>query len=347
MTRVLDPLADPRWGDLVLRHPAASVFHTPQWLEALRRTYGFRPVVYATDGGADVSGGIPFCEVASWLTGRRLVSLPFSDHCEPLMSEGGKIETILAALEQDSRRNGWRYVQLRPRDPGTLPAVERTAFGPEETQYHYRLDITADLDAVFRGVKSDIRKDVRRAERSGLQYVVGHDDALVAAYFRLHVMTRSTQGVPPQPLSWFHALASSLGDMLDIHLLIDDGTPIAGLVTIMFRDQLMWKYSASHPVRDRAGMGKSLMWKSICRGKERGARSLDMGRCDPANVGLAQFKERWGATRFDLTYLRCPPAEPARARSGGWLGGAARTVVPKLPTAVLAAAGRFAYRHVA
>jgi hypothetical protein len=26
-----------------------------------------------------------FCRVRSWLTGRRSISLPFSDHCEPLV----------------------------------------------------------------------------------------------------------------------------------------------------------------------------------------------------------------------------------------------------------------------
>src|SRR2546430_11331216 len=34
----LDPLEDPRWAEFVQRHPRASVFHTPGWLEALRRT---------------------------------------------------------------------------------------------------------------------------------------------------------------------------------------------------------------------------------------------------------------------------------------------------------------------
>src|SRR5688572_13104982 len=86
MIRTLDPLTDPRWRELVQRDARASAFHTPEWLDALRRTYGFVPVVYTTDGARDeLRSAIPFCAVASWLTGRRLVSLPFSDHCEPLV----------------------------------------------------------------------------------------------------------------------------------------------------------------------------------------------------------------------------------------------------------------------
>src|SRR2546430_5296635 len=82
----LDPLEDPRWAEFVQRHPRASVFHTPGWLEALRRTYGYEPVVYTTSlPRAELTNGLVFCRVRSWLTGRRLVSLPFSDHCEPLV----------------------------------------------------------------------------------------------------------------------------------------------------------------------------------------------------------------------------------------------------------------------
>ena len=94
---------------------------------------------------------------------------------------------------------------------------------------------------------------------------------------------------------------------------------------ILFRDQLMWKYSASDPVRDRAGMGKSLMWQSIRRAKERGATSLDLGRCEPSNVGLATFKERFGAVRSDLVYLRYPQAIVDRHRPS-WMSRATRAV---------------------
>jgi CelD/BcsL family acetyltransferase involved in cellulose biosynthesis len=344
MIERLDPVRDPSWRELVLSHPRSSVFHSPEWLEALRRTYGFEPVAYVTAGSGSSPAGIPFSLVRSWLTGRRLVSLPFSDHCQPLVDSPEQVEEILGTAQADARGGGWGYVQIRPLAAAPLGALDRSGFRSEGPLYHYQLDLGPDLDTLFKGVKYDVRKDVRRAERSDLRFEVGRDAETVSAYYRLHVMTRSTQGVPPQPFTWFRNLADCLGEMLDVHLLIRDGTPIAGLITILFRDQLMWKYSATDPERDRAGLGKSLMWKSICRAKERGATTLDMGRVDPDNVGLAQFKERWGARRSDLTYLRSPaPSDRPRPR---WVSSAARSIIPRLPVPLLAAAGRLAYRHV-
>ena len=43
-------------------------------------------VVYTTSPPSlPLSNGIVLCEINSWLTGRRMVSVPFSDHCEPLL----------------------------------------------------------------------------------------------------------------------------------------------------------------------------------------------------------------------------------------------------------------------
>jgi len=340
MIRTLDPLIDPAWRDLVRRDPRATAFHTPEWMDALRRTYGFAPIVYATRGD-ELHGAIPFCLIASWLTGRRLVSLPFSDHCEPLVEDHSQLAAILDDVAFDARMNEWRYVQLRPRSVGgTVDGFER-----DESNYLYAIDLQPQLDLLFRGIKRDNREDIRKADRRGLKCVVGRDDALVRGYFRLHAMTRSTQGVPPQPYAWFQNLARCLGEMLEVHLLLQDDVPIAGLVAISFRDQLMVKYTASDPVRDRQGMGKSLLWKTIVRAKERGATTLDWGRCEPEHHGLAQFKERFGAVRTDLIYLRNPPA-PADRHRPSWAARAAKYVVPRMPVTVLTAAGRVAYRHV-
>jgi hypothetical protein len=44
---------------LAEEHPRASVFHTIAWLEALRQTYGYQPVVYTTSApGNGLRNGI-------------------------------------------------------------------------------------------------------------------------------------------------------------------------------------------------------------------------------------------------------------------------------------------------
>jgi hypothetical protein len=111
----IDPLTDSRWRTLVERHPRASIFHTVPWLESLRRTYGYRPIAFTTSPpGEELRDGLAFCRVESCLTGRRLVSLPFSDHCDPLLDDGADLSPFFLAIEQAVREENIRYVELRP-----------------------------------------------------------------------------------------------------------------------------------------------------------------------------------------------------------------------------------------
>ena len=99
MVHTFNPLNDPRWENFVDRHPQASVFHGRGWLEALWRTYGYEPVVYSTDSpSGELTNGVVLCRVNSWLTGRRLVSLPFTDHCEPLVQDASDRTSLFRAL---------------------------------------------------------------------------------------------------------------------------------------------------------------------------------------------------------------------------------------------------------
>src|SRR3954466_16366714 len=104
----INPLTDDRWPDLLERHSQASVFHTRSWLGALKRTYAYEPVAYTTtQPGTSLENGWVFCRIQSWLTGRRLVSLPFSDHCIPLTNTGAELEQISKVILQGKEQKHW------------------------------------------------------------------------------------------------------------------------------------------------------------------------------------------------------------------------------------------------
>ena len=118
---VIDPITDSRWTDFIVGQPGASVFHSAGWLDALRRTYGYRPLVLTTSPpGARLANGLPLCEIKGW-GGKRLVSLPFSDHCEPLADRLDDRLEMLSFLKHGVESASWKSVELRPRS-NMLPA---------------------------------------------------------------------------------------------------------------------------------------------------------------------------------------------------------------------------------
>ena len=82
----VDPRTDPLW-DKLLDENTSSVFNSPAWLRVLSDTYGWetRALVLLDTRGAP-RAGIPFCRIAD-LMGERIVMLPFSDYCDPIVAD--------------------------------------------------------------------------------------------------------------------------------------------------------------------------------------------------------------------------------------------------------------------
>lgn len=86
---LLDPTVDPAWASFVECCPGASIFHHPAWLRLLRDQYGYElTAICIPDGRAEVAAGLPVGKNPQHLTGKRLVALPFSDKCGPLIRAG-------------------------------------------------------------------------------------------------------------------------------------------------------------------------------------------------------------------------------------------------------------------
>jgi hypothetical protein len=344
----LDPLSDPRWDPFVANHPRASIFHTTAWLQALQRSYGYKPVAYSTTpAGQHLQNAFAFCRINSWLTGKRLVSLPFSDHCEPLVGSPGDLHAIFLELERQARAGDWQYVELRPISPVELS----TSLFHSTNRYHFhRLDLRPDLDIIFSNFHKDsIQRKIRRAEREGLGYQEGSAE-LLDRFYHMFTVTRRRHLVPPQPKSWFHHLIAAFGDRLKIRVASLNHRPVASMLTIVHGDAFVYKYGCSDVRHNNLGGMHLLFWKSIQEAKNLGLRVFDFGRCDSDQMGLITFKRRWGASESTLTYSRYavadnpaihfpPESDSLKMRAASWVFGHA-------PVRCLSLLGSLLYRHV-
>lgn len=345
----MDPLEDPRWRSFLEVQPHAAVFHTREWLEALHRTYGYTPVVYtSSEPGSDLRDGVVLCKVESWMTGRRLVSLPFSDHCQPLVEGAANQAEFLAALIRQSLDEGWRYVEIRPR---FLLGEAISSFHSVENYTFHELDLTPDCGTLFGNLhKSSTQRKIRRAEREGLTYQEGHADSLLDTFYRLNLMTRRRQGIPPQPRRWFRSLAECFGKALKIRVASKEQVPVAGILTLEYKDTLTYKYGCSDARFHSLGGIHFLLWKAIEQAKSLGLKRFDLGRSDADNSGLITFKSRWGAAQSTLTYLRYASTPNSRSSfipaHSDWRVGLAKHIFSHTPSICLPALGNLLYRHV-
>ena len=344
----IDPARDPRWAELAERHAKASVFHTPGWLNALRRTYGYEPVAFTTSSSVgELKNGLVFCNVNSWLTGHRLVSLPFSDHCEPLFDSAEDFDFLIRYLQASLPRMDWKYLEVRPINMNFGQEGDGTGFAPVATHYLHTLDLRPNLDNVFRNFDKDsVQRRIQRAQRAGLVEKRGADDRLLKEFYGLMVLTRGRHHVPPPPYAWFRNLAQCQGQALEIRLAYKDETPVAAILTLRFRDIVYYKYGCSDARWNKLGAMPWLLSRAIAAAKSSGATEFDMGRTEQGNAGLLKFKNHWAPHPRRLVYWRFPKTSPSLDSVDGWRWRMAKRVFSHLPDRLLTITGQLVYRHI-
>jgi len=342
----LDPLGDPRWQTLVDRHPNASVFHTTGWLEAIRRTYGYKPVVFTTSSPTlELKAGLLFCRVRSWLTGPRMVSLPFSDRCEPLC-DPGEFEALVSYLQSALDHQDWKYLEIRLVDGYFSQGAEAAGFRVKDRHLLHRVNLRSSLADLLRSFHKDsVQRRVRRAEQAGLVERVGRSERLLKDFYGLCLLTRQRQHLPPQPYKWFHNVVQCMGDNMDIRTAYKNDVPIASILTLRYRGVVYYKYGCSDARFNNLGATPFLLWRAICEASSHGATEFDLGRTEVSNAGLISFKNKWAREPQALTYWKFP-ASSADSFERGWKVKLLKEVFSLMPNRLLTATGRLLYPHI-
>ena len=186
------------------RHPRASVFHERGWLEALNRTYSYQPfALTGTPAGQQLRSGLVLCRVSSWITGTRCVSLPFADHCDPLLNASGDLLGFTKWLRAECDRQAWKYVELRP----ISCSGEMDSFTRGRAYCLHTLDLRPTLEQIFQSLNKDsTQRRIRRAERQGLSHETGRSERVNAGVLpgfsndqEAPQTTSSAAGLVPKP----------------------------------------------------------------------------------------------------------------------------------------------------
>lgn len=340
---------DTDWRTYARERGVGSLACQPAWLDLLRRVYGYEAVpLTVADASGAVRGLLPLCRLRSPLTGRRLVSVPFSDSA-PLLADddraGAELVDRAIALARDE---GAKYLELRTGPNAMLAA--RSDLAASELYVRWLVPLSGGADAAWSSTIKTVQQKVRKAKRKGV--VVRHAERRedMLAYHRLHVQTRSGKhGMPSQPKQFFLQLWDRFAPAGQLHLLLAEyeQTIVAGAILLSSGDTIHHAYSASDPEYLQLSPNNMLLWESIVIGCDQGFRVLDLGRTARDNEGLMQYKRGWGATPEPLTYYYFPALRGlATTSEQSWKFRLATSCWRRLPLPVADALGGRLYGHL-
>ena len=339
----IDPRRDSTWEDFVLEASGATVFHSTAWAHVLQNTYRFQPrYLVAREGSAGIIAGIPLLETR----GRRVVSLPFSDQCAPLISDDAAGGALLMALKNMVRTNDASSVELRGEPPADL---ESQGFYPRETFVNHALPLDATLAETEMRFDKSARHASRKARRLGVTVRISMAREDMQRFYLLHVLTRKRHGLLPQPWQFFdnihrHFVQSGCGHVLMVE---HEGRLVAAGVDLAFKDTLYSKFMASDMRFKQLSAGNLLHCSEVELALSLGCRTLDLGRSDITGTGLRAFKSSCGGIEEPLPYFHYPtPATNGVVTSPSSLPRKALAVAVRFaPLWALRHAGALIYKY--
>ena len=280
-------------------------------------------------------------EVNSWLTGKRGVSLPFTDDCAPLGADKKTFGEMFAAAADLGKKRGWKYLEGRGGKNLLPDATTSVSF------YGHTVKLHADEAGMFDAMDGSMRRAIRKAEKAGVTVEISQSETAVRDFFYLQCLTRKRHGLPPQSLGFFlniqkFVLSQNLGF---VAMASHGGRKIAASVYFFLGGRAIYKYGASDFARQDLRGTNLVMWAAMRRLAREGVTRLQLGKTSLAHDGLRRFKLNLGATEEILDYFRYDFSRCEFVTDKDSVAGWHNRIFGALPLPATRLAGRLLYKH--
>jgi lipid II:glycine glycyltransferase (peptidoglycan interpeptide bridge formation enzyme) len=194
-------------------------------------------------------------------------------------------------------------------------------------------------EKIWEGYRKNIRRDVRKAQRSGITIRRGDSIRDANIFYKLYLASMErNRAMAKYPFQWFEALFEivtkrGLGGILIAEL---NGVAIGGVVLIYSASSVHYFHNGSQNEFLKFCPNELLVHSSIENATERGSSFFDFMGSDPNDFSLLRFKEKWGSQSMLLnTYVknyhpfRCKVLEWAKRLGSSQIGNRLLKLVRK------------------
>jgi FemAB-related protein (PEP-CTERM system-associated) len=285
-----------RHDAFVRERPEGTPFHLTAWGRAIARGVGQRPHYLIAERGGAIVGVLPLAHVKSPIFGQSLISNAFAVYGGPIAEN----DTVHAALDAAA----WSLAEQLG-----VPALEyrsQTRLRPDwpakaGSYVTFRRPLSTDSDANLKAIPRKQRAEVRKSLEFGLEVRIASDERARAEHFAVYAESVRNLGTPVFPRRLFDSLLEFYGPEADILTVAKDGAPIASVLSLYFRGEVLPYYGGGTPAARVLRGNEHMYWMLMEHARARGCTSFDFGR-SKVGTGAFAFKKNWGFEPTPLTY---------------------------------------------
>ena len=191
-------------------------------------------------------------------------------------------------------------VVRRLRELGWREQPTAGGFSAGQPKYNFWVPLAdRSEDDVLRGMNQLWRRNIKKADKSGVQVSVGTRDDL-PAFHAAYAETAERDHFTPRPLAYFVAMYDALAaedpDRMRVYLARHEGDLVAATTMVRVGEHAWYSYGASTTAKREVRGSNAVQWQMIRDAMAAGATVYDMRGitdtldADDSHIGLIQFK---------------------------------------------------------
>lgn len=278
----------------VATHPHASPYHRPAWLDVIHSAFGRETKYLAAETSQGVVGVLPLVFFRSRLFGRFAVSTPFLNYGGVLADNAEVERALLTQAIEETRAAGGSHLELRH----TRQHFPELAARRHKVAMELRLETTGD--AQWDALDRKIRNQVRKAEKTALQTLVGGIE-LLPHFYAVFARNMRDLGTPVYTPRFFHQVVTTFPESSRVFVLTLEGRPVAASLVHWHGDTIKVPWASALREFNPLCANVLLYWQMVRFAVEHGFRTFDFCR-STRGEGTYHFKKQWGAEPRELVW---------------------------------------------
>ena len=281
------------WDAFVRSTPGGSPFQLMAWKRAVETAFRHRPHYLMAVRGGGLEGVLPLFEVRGLLGGRGLVSVPYGVYGGICSASAAGQAALAEAARELAVRLKADYVELRHRKGQELDLPTKSLY------VTFSRPISASEEENLNAIPRKQRRMTRQGLKHGLrpEFGVQHLDR----FYDIYAQSVHALGSPVLPRRLFHAITQEFGKDVELLTIWKDSTPVSGVLTFFFEDQVLPYYGGACPEALAFAVNDFMYWELLCHAARSGYRTFDFGR-SREGTGAYHFKRHWGFEPVALPY---------------------------------------------
>ncbi len=279
------------WDEYVRCSQTGTPFHLFGWKRVMETTYGYRSHYLMAKEGGRIEGVLPLFVIRSRLVGDYVTTLP-----RGLCTEKAEAARMLVERAREIAITAdTRYLVIRD-------SPRKWDFDLVSVEGHCTAirDLPIKVEAAWKSLNRDTRRQVRLARKNDLQVSVGRGGECLDDFYDHFSKLVRDAGTPVFGKQFFRSIVEELPDSPIIIVVRQQGEVLAAYWALTLGCVIFGLWGGC--TRKYLSWGTEYLgyWEHMRYGCEHGYKQVDFGRCLKGS-GHYLFKKRW-ASRFRALY---------------------------------------------